>query len=211
MKIEVFKLKESGHSIRKIAQILGISKNTVKRILKSIESTLSTEMGSQNRMFHFFGGVPKYLVVDNLKSGVFRAHRYDPDLNSTYCDYANHMGFAVLLARPATPRDKPAIEGAIRVIQRQFYAEMRNKTFYSLCDLNLELRKYIERLNSAAMKDYGCTRAQRFELEKSLLRSLPPASFEITERRMAKVHPDCHIQVDRCFYSATQIKKKKES
>lgn len=81
-------------------------------------------------MFHFFRGVPEYLVVDNLKSGVPKAHCYDPDLNPTYCDYATPVGFAVLPAKPQTPRDKPAVEGAIGVIQRQLYAQMRNHIFY---------------------------------------------------------------------------------
>jgi transposase len=167
----------------------------------TMKQTKCEFIASQNRMFHFFGGVPKYLVVDNLKSGVFKAHRYDPDLNPTYCDYANHMGFAVLPARPFTPRDKPAIEGAIGVIQRQFYAEVRNQIFYSLAEMNFALQKYIKKLNTDQMKDHGCSRAERYELEKKLFRPIPSEVYEITEHRNSKVHPDCHIQIERCFYS----------
>ncbi len=60
----------------------------------------------QENMWRFLGGVTPYLVVDNLKSGVSKAHLYDPDVNPTYCDFANHYNFAVLPARPYTPRDK---------------------------------------------------------------------------------------------------------
>ncbi|MBC7690946.1 MAG: IS21 family transposase [Methylotenera sp.] len=158
-------------------------------------------IASQDRMFHFFGGLPVYYVIDNLKSGVSRAHRYDPDLNPSYCDYANHMGFSVLPARPVTPRDKPAIEGAIGVTQRQFYSEVRNRVFYSVTELNDCLRKYITRLNASEMKDYGTTRAARFETERPLLKALPQEAYEMSEYRSSKVHPDCHIQVDRNFYS----------
>lgn len=158
-------------------------------------------IASQDRMHHFFGGVFEYLVVDNLKSGVSQAHIYDPDVNPVYIDYANHMGFAVLPARPRTPRDKAAIEGNIGVIQRQFFAETRNRVFYSLGELNVYFREYLKRLNGEVMKDYGVTRAERFAAEKSVLKSLPTVPFEVAEYRTAKVHPDCHIQVEKNFYS----------
>jgi len=158
-------------------------------------------IASHDRMHHFFGGVFKYVVVDNLKSAVHRAHTYDPDTNPVYLDYANHMGFAVLPARPRTPRDKPAIEATIGVIQRQFFAEVRNRIFYSLQELNVCFREYLKRLNHSVMKDYGVSRNERFLEEKPSLSSLPQSMFEVFEYRMAKVHPDCHIQVQKNFYS----------
>ncbi|MBC7386948.1 MAG: IS21 family transposase [Cryobacterium sp.] len=158
-------------------------------------------IASQDRMHYFFAGVLPYLVVDNLKSGVSQAHIYDPDVNPVYIDYANHMEFAVLPARPRTPRDKPSIEGNIGVIQRQFFAETRNRVFYSLGELNVCFREYLKRLNNEVMKDYGVTRAERFATEKPLLKPLPAVAFETAEYRTAKVHPDCHIQVEKNFYS----------
>lgn len=166
-----------------------------------LDQKLSTFIGVQQRMFAFFGGVTPYMVVDNLKSGVNRADLYDPDVNPTYCDFANHMGFAVLPARPAKARDKASGESAIGVIQRGFFQEVRNRTFYSLSDLNTAFRLYLERLNPTVMKDYGVSRAQRFEEEKKALKPLPPSTFELSEWRSAKVHPDCHIQVEKNFYS----------
>ena len=158
-------------------------------------------IASQDRMYQFFGGIFEYTVIDNLKSGVHRAHIYDPDVNPVYVEYANHMGFGVLPARPVTPRDKPATEGAIGVIQRQFFAEVRNRVFYSLSELNLAFREYLTGLNQSVMKDYGTTRAARFEEEKKVLKPLPRHPFEAAEYRTAKVHPDCHVQLDKNFYS----------
>ena len=162
-------------------------------------------IASQDRMHHFFGGVYEYVVIDNLKSGVHHPHIYDPDVNPVYVDYANHMGFAVLPARPSTPRDKPTIETNIGVVQRQFFAEVRNRTFYSLAELNSCFREYLERLNSGVMKDYGVSRAERFAEEKTVLKALPVTPFEVAEYRMAKVHPDCHIQVEKNFYSVPYL------
>jgi len=166
-----------------------------------LDQKLSTFIGVQQRMFAFFGGVTPYMVVDNLKSGVNRADLYDPDVNPTYCDFANHMGFAVLPARPFKARDKASGESAIGVIQRGFFQEVRNRVFYSLQELNAAFRAYLNRLNHAVMKDYGVSRAERFEEEKKALKALPSSTFELSEWRHAKVHPDCHIQVDKNFYS----------
>ena len=166
-----------------------------------LDQKLPTFIAVQQRMFAYFGGVTPYVVVDNLKSGVHKADLYDPDVNPTYCDFANHMGFAVLAARPYKPKDKGSGESHIGVIQRGFFQEVRNRIFYSVSELNEALRQYLERLNHQVMKDYGISRAERFEEEKKHLKALPPSVFEISEWRGAKVHPDCHVQVEKNFYS----------
>jgi transposase len=166
-----------------------------------LDQKLATFLSVQERMWHFFGGVTPYTVVDNLKSGVTKAHLYDPDVNPTYCDFANHYGFAVLPARPYHPRDKAAGESNIGAIQRGFYQEVRNCKFYSLRELNDAFREYLLRLNQRVMKDHGVSRWDRFQAEVKLLKPLPATSFEITEWKSAKVHPDCHVQFDRNFYS----------
>lgn len=165
------------------------------------DQKLPTFIGSQQNMFGFFGGVTFYVVIDNLRSGVTKAHLYDPDANRTYCEFGNHMGFAVLPARPRTPHDKAAVEGAIGIIQKTFFARVRNRVFTSLFDLNQELRVYLTELNTAVMKDYGVSRYQRFEEEKKHLQALPPSTFVFTAWKSSKVHPDCHIQVEKNFYS----------
>jgi transposase len=137
-----------------------------------LDQKLCTFIGVQERMFAFFGGVTPYVVVDNLKSGVHRADLYYPDVNPTYWDFANHMGFAVLPARPYKPRDKGSGECHIGVLQRGFFQEVRNRVFYSLQELNQTLRDYLQRLNHEVMKDYGVSRNQRFEEEQKQLKAL---------------------------------------
>lgn len=167
----------------------------------SFNQKLDTFLDLQDKAFSSFGGIPKYVVPDNLKSGVRKAHRYDPDSNPTYCDYANHMGFAVLPARPYTPKDKANVESQIGLIQRGFFNRVRNKVFYSLFELNQELKFYMDELLSAEMKDYGVSRLKRFEHEKKFLQPVPAEKFERRDWKTCKVHPDCHIQVNRHFYS----------
>jgi transposase len=155
----------------------------------------------QNRCFAYYGGVPKSVIIDNLKSGVKSAHRYDPEVNPKYFEYSKHMGFVVIPARPRTPTDKPAIETSIGVIQRQFFAKFRDQIFYSLPELNTEFRKYLEELNVSKMKESGLSRAERFLDEKPSLKPLPEFPFENAIYKRAKVHNDCHIQVQSNFYS----------
>jgi transposase len=166
-----------------------------------LDQKLATFIGVQQRMFAYFGGLTPYMVVDNLKSGVYKADLYDPDVNRTYCDFANYAGFAVLPARPYKARDKGSGESHIGVVQRSFFQEVRNRVFYSLPELNRTLRDYLHRLNHEVMKDYGVSRDQRFAEEKKQLKPLPLSPFELSEWRAAKVHPDCHIQVEKNFYS----------
>ncbi len=151
--------------------------------------------------FRYFGGVTPYVTIDNLKPGVKTAHIYDPEVNPGFVEFSNHWGFAVIPARPYSPRDKAKNEAANGVVQRQFFQEFRDKTFYSLTELNTEFRKYCDRLNTAVMKDYGVSRRERFATEMSLLLPCAKESFEISTWKEAKVHADCHVQVDKRFYS----------
>ena len=156
---------------------------------------------SMENAFRFFGGVTPYVTVDNQKAAVDRAHWYDPDVNPAFVDFANHWGFAVIPARPVKPQDKAGNERGIGVIQRQFFQEVRNQTFYSLEELNKQFRDYIDRLNLAMMKDWGVTRSDRFKGESHLLKPCPSRNWETSEWRSAKVHADCHVQVMKKFYS----------
>ncbi len=170
------------------------------------DQKLPTMLRGMENVFKYFGGITPYLTVDNLKSGVARAHLYDPDVNPTFVDFANHWGFAVIPARPYSPRDKGKNESAIGVIQRQFYQEVRERTFYSLRELNIEFRKYCDRLNCDKMKDHGgVTRFERFATEKSLLKPLALQDYEISICKDAKVHSDCHVQVEKNFYSVPHL------
>lgn len=173
------------------------------------EFTLSQKLPdfirSHERMWSYFGGTAKYVVLDNLKSGITKAHRYDPDINPVYCDFANYCGFAALPARVRTPRDKACVEATIGVIQRDFFDRHKNTKFYSLDQLNTAFRQYLNDLNHRVMADYGVSRAERFAIEKPFLGALPPASYEMFEWKDAKVHPDCCIELKTSVYSVPHI------
>jgi hypothetical protein len=111
------------------------------------EATESQELrcwiGSHLRAFDFLGGVPEILVPDNTKTGVIKACRYEPDLNPTYRDMAEHYGVAVVPARPYKPRDKAKVEVGVQVVQRWIVAAVRKRKFFSLDELNLAIEELL--------------------------------------------------------------------
>ena len=92
--------------------------------------------GSHSRAFVFFDGVPEIVVPDNLKAGVKHPCRYEPDLNPTYQDLAQHYGTAVIPTRVRKPKDKAKVEVGVQVVERWILARLRNRTFFNLADLN---------------------------------------------------------------------------
>src|SRR3990172_7290689 len=102
----------------------------------NMSQTLPDWIGAHRRAFEYFGCAPRVLVPDNLKSGVHKACKYEPELNPTYTEMAEHYGCAVLPARPRKPRDKAKVEAGVLIAQRWILAVLRLRTFYSLADLN---------------------------------------------------------------------------
>jgi len=170
------------------------------------EATMSQSapdwLGSHARALAFFGGAPAALVPDNLKSGVLRAHRYDPDLNPAYQDLATHYGLAILPARVMAPRDKATVESAVQVVERWMLAPLRDRTFFSLAELNTALRPLLEALNATPFQKRPGSRSSVFhDTEQAALRPLPDQPYEYATWKKAKVHLDYHVELDRRYYS----------
>jgi transposase len=94
------------------------------------------------------GGVPKAIVCDNLKAGVTATCRYEPGINRTYQELAEHYGAAILSTRPRKPRDKAKVEVAVQIVQRFVLARLRNRRFFSLDELNAAIREAVADLNA---------------------------------------------------------------
>ncbi len=162
-------------------------------------------------MYEYFGGVPCVTVPDNLKTGVIKAHRYDPDLNPDYHELAKHYVTSIVPARVRSPKDKALVEGAVKIIMRYFRFVNRRRTFTSIAEINRALRDAYEKINSREHTRFKVSRKDRFlTLEKASLRPLPLEPFSIGEWKLAKIHPDCTIQSDHNFYSAPHIHRGEE-
>jgi hypothetical protein len=154
------------------------------------------------RAFDYFGGVPETVAVDNARAQVTSAHRYDADINPEFFKFANHFKVAPLAMRPGQPKDKNVIENVLGVFWCWVGPKVRAETFRSLSDLNNFIMTRLNEFNNRVQKKYGTSRLEKFNLgEKSLLKPLPEIPFESGSWSSAKVHPDCHVQVQKNFYS----------
>jgi transposase len=163
---------------------------------------LSCWIGSHVKAYNYFGGVPQVTVPDNLKTGVTKACYYEPDLNPTYQDMAAHYGTVVIPARVRRPRDKAKVESAVLVVERWILARLRNRTFFSLAQLNEAIATLVKRLNNEPFAKLEGTRHSLFEtLEKPALLPLPTRAYEFATWKKAKVNIDYHLEVKGHYYS----------
>jgi transposase len=152
--------------------------------------------------FEYFSGVPRLLIPDNLRTGVSRACRYDPDLNPTYQEFAMHYDVGVVPARPYRARDKAKVEVGVQVAERWIIAALRHQKFFRLADLNHAIRELLERLNQRPFKKREGSRASVFAaVERNALRALPAEPFDMSQWSYARVNIDYHIAFDANFYS----------
>ena len=164
--------------------------------------TLPDWTGAHVRMFRFFGGAPKLLVPDNLKSGVNKASFYDPEINRTYGAMAAHYSVGVLPARPGKPRDKAKVEAGVRFAQTYILGRLRGLTFFSLAECNAAIALVMQRMNERPMRNLGLSRRELFEtIERDALIALPADDWEFAEWRRSRVNLDYHIEVHDFLYS----------
>jgi transposase len=171
-----------------------------------LEATLGQDLASwiQSHVhaFEFFGGVAHILVPDNLKAGVTNPCRYEPDINPTYQDLAEHYGTTVIPARPGKPRDKAKVESAVLVAERWILAALRNHTFFSLAELNKAIREKLSELNNRRFQKLNTTRKTLYEtIDKPALYPLPAHRYEYADWKKARVNIDYHVEVDCHYYS----------
>lgn len=159
-------------------------------------------IASHVRMLAFFGGTPRLIVPDNLRSAINKSCRYEPEVNSAYADFIDHYATAVLPARPAKPKDKAKVENAVLIVERWILARLRNQTFIGLAALNQAIRELIHHLNNRPFKKLPGTRATAFaEIDKPSLKPLPLHQYEYSSFKKARVHIDYHVELERHYYS----------
>ena len=159
-------------------------------------------VSSHVRAFEFFGGIPEIVVPDNLKTGITKACRYEPDLNPTYQEMATHYGCAVIPTRVRKPKDKAKVEGGVQLVERWILARLRNITFFSLHELNTAIQKLIKKLNARPFQKLpGCRHCLFESLDKPALKPLPAQPYVYAEWKKARVNIDYHIELHGHYYS----------
>lgn len=180
--------------------VLGASNYTYAEA--SLSLALPSWISAHCRTFEYLGGVPHLIVPDNTKTAVNKADYYEPILNETYREMAVHYNTTILPARPRKPKDKPKVETGVQIIERWLLAPLRNRSFFSIHELNQVLQMELLTMNHKPFQKLEGCRTGLFEsLDKPNLKPLPVHPYEFARWKKAKVNIDCHIQADNNFYS----------
>jgi hypothetical protein len=143
-------------------------------------------------------------VPDNLKAAVIKALVHDPILGEAYRRMAQHYGFMISPTRPRTPRHKGKVENGVHYVRRNF---MAGREFLDIHTANQHLRTWV--MERAGTREHGTTHQAPLYLfnehEKAALLPLPEEPFTLREVRVVTVHPDCHVRIDKSYYSVPYV------
>ena len=153
--------------------------------------------------YEFFGGTPRVVVPDNLKSAViFNDKKHGLVINESYAALARHFGMRVEPARPRKPKDKPKAEQGVQGIQRYILAHFRHQKIFSVDEANEKISMILDKYNNKVMKHIGKSRTELFEeLDKPQLSPLPANRYIYEQFKIARVNMDYHITLEKCNYS----------
>ena len=168
---------------------------------------------SNERAFWYFGGASDAIVPDNLKSAVSHANRYEPEINPDFAEFAEYYGSVIIPARVREARDKALVENAVRLIYQRIYAPLRNRTFYSLEELNEALWGLLEEHNNKAFQRLKISRRELFEkAEQKALKPLPAERYPMKTTNWVNVQFNYHVELrkDLHYYSVPHYLYKKE-
>lgn len=180
--------------------VLGASSYTYAEAVWS--QSLPDWIGAHVRAFAFFGGSPRLVVPDNLKSGVIKSCFFDPQIQRTYAEMLGHYQVTAVPARPYKPRDKAKAEVGVQVVQRWILARLRNQTFFSVEQLNAAIRILLDDLNRRVMRHLALSRRQLFEeIEQTALQALPDIPYVYAEWKRCRVGIDYHVEIEKHLYS----------
>jgi transposase len=159
-------------------------------------------IGSHVRAFEHFSGVPEIVVPDNWKTAVTRACRYEPDLNRTYWEMAQHYHVAIIPARAGKPKDKAKVENGVLLAEGWILAALRHQTFFDLLSLNQAIAELLDRLNHRPFKKReGCRWDLFCQLDRPALQPLPAQPYCFGEWKTLRVNIDYHVELDHHYYS----------
>lgn len=182
--------------------ILGYSQYTY--VEASFSQCREDWIASNDRALWYFKGVPLAVVPDNLKSGVSHSNRYEPEINPSFDDFAEHYQTVILPTRVREARDKALVENAVRLVYQRIYAPLRNRVFFSLEELNEAVWELLGEHNTTPFQRLNMSRRELFEeVEKKALRALPAERYSHKKVKILTVQINYHVELreDRHYYS----------
>jgi len=181
--------------------ILGWSQYAYVEAMQS--QTIEEFVTACENALHYFNGVPLAIVPDNLKSAVFKASRYEPELNENFKAFADHYGIAILPARSRKPKDKALVEGMVKISYNRIYSNLPENQIVPLTELNAGIIKLLEENNNTLLTGRDCSRTDQWIMEQPSLGPLAETRYEMRKIKQVTVMKHCHVYLyeDLHYYS----------
>jgi len=165
------------------------------------DQTVATWLSCHRRAFEWFNGVPTKVIIDNPKCAITRACYHDPAVQRSYAEFAEGYGFLISPCPPRDPKKKGIVESGVKYVKKNFLPLRELRDFL---DANHQLADWV--MGTAGNRIHGTTKEQplvRFaEVERHVLSPLPAVAPELATWKKVKLHPNCHAEFEKCYYSA---------
>ena len=173
-------------------------------VTAAADEKMSAWIDCHVQALNFLGKLPAIIVPDNASTATYRPKKHSTYriVTDRYAAFADYYGIMIVPTRPNKPRDKAAVERAVRIAYHKILGYFDGECFYSLNQLNEAIAQRVADINDALIRADGTTRRQRFDADEApVMRDLPATPFtEVTYKRL-KVDRNWHIMCDYQYYS----------
>ena len=164
------------------------------------DQKLETLTHELENAFGYFGGVPRKLKVDNMKTAILKNQHYDLQFNQDFLEFAYHYNTVILPCTPYSPEQKGTVESGIKYLQGNFIA---GGTFSNATEMKQKLWDWMD--TYANKRIHGTTKKIPKEVflaeEENALQRLPETPFTFFNRGSRTVGANCHIHFENNYYS----------
>ena len=151
----------------------------------------------------YYGAAPKYLVPDNLKTAIIKHTKDELVINSAYQDLESFYDVVILPPPARKPKGKPTVEKYVQFLETHLLEDLKEKVYYSIEDINRDVRKTIAAINSNRKSDDSLSKMESFlRYDKPQMKPLAGESFMLCDYKyFAHVPNNCHLLYDDHYYS----------
>jgi transposase len=197
--VGLMKDSKTGKMRKTYAFVMVLANSRHRYVDFSFSQDVKSWVQSHINAFKFFGGVPKTILLDNLKSGIIKANIYDPTINRTYGELERFYGFVADPAKVRTPEHKGKVERSVLIVKQQLIA---GRVYDDINYANESALHWCSNIIAHKItRTTGKTPAELFTIEQPLLLKLPAGNFDISIWGNALVHKDHHLVFMGNFYS----------
>ena len=189
------------HKVHLFVTTLGLSNLIYAEVFP--DEKLQSFISGTVHALQFYGGIPKYLVPDNLKAAVTKHSKDELILQSAYSDLEDFYDTIVLPPPPRKPKGKPTVENHVRYLETHLVEKLKEKIYISLEELNSDVQKIVVDLNSRKLQNKNYSRTDAFiKYDKPCMKPLPGGCFTVCDYKTVTRIPDnYHVEYDNHYYS----------